>query len=106
MTTTFQNEKIERDLLYVGLTRPPMLAGITDVYAVFFLIMEVLIFVGVGGGQGLTWAIIMAPVLYCFGYLMCLHDPRIFQIWQVRLSRFGAASRRKKYWGGPSFDPS
>lgn len=104
--TDFQNERIERDLLYVGLTRPPMLLGITDVYAVFFLVAEVLIFVAVGGGSGMAWAAIMAPVLYAFGYLMCLHDPRIFEIWQVRLSKFGAASRRKKYWGGISFDPS
>lgn len=98
-------EPLDRDRLYLALTRPPMFFGVTDTYFVICMVVEVCIFVGVGGGQGMLYALAAAPALYVFGYLMCLRDPRIFTIWQVRLKEFSKAARQKSRWGGNSFDP-
>lgn len=101
----YKDEQASFDQLYVGLTRPPMIKGVTDVYAVFMLITEVIIFVGVGGGKGLVYAIGVFPALYLFGYIACLKDPRIFHIWKTKLRYFMRAKRQSHYWNGNSYDP-
>jgi len=100
-----EDEEYEVDELYIGLTRPPMIKGITDVYAVVWMTVEVVIFVGIGGGKGLIYAAAAAPAIYLFGYLACLKDPRIFGILRAKFQHFSRAMRRKAYWGGSTFDP-
>lgn len=109
MATALQStetEAIDKDTLYVALTRPPMIFGVTDVYAVFFMVVEVCVFVGVGGGKGIIYTLVLAPALYSFGFLMCLIDPRIFDIYMVKLAKFSGADKLRSYWGGTSLDPS
>ena len=96
----------EADEVYQALTRPPMLLGVTETYLVLMMVVEVLIFVGVGGGKGLLAAAASAPPIYMFGRIMCLRDPRIFEIWLIRIRWFAVARRRRAVWGGTSFDPS
>lgn len=100
-----EDDAYDLDPLYVARTRPPMIGGVTDVYAYLWLVLEVTVFVGVGGGQGMAYAAAIAPACYLFGYLMCLKDPRIFELWRVRLQFFARAARRNDYWGGASIDP-
>lgn len=99
-----QPAPIDYDEVYQALTRPPMVGGITEVYAIFLLTFEVTVFVGVGGGRGMVAAALLFPFVYAFGYLMCMRDARIFEIWAARLRWFSAARRRQAYWRGESFD--
>ncbi|MCW5654236.1 VirB3 family type IV secretion system protein [Hydrogenophaga sp.] len=95
----------ESDAVFLALARPPMMFGVTDIYAVMMMIMVMLIFLGIGGGKGMVYAALSAPALYVFGYAMCERDPRVFQLWGVKLANFSAGQRRSAYWGGVSFDP-
>jgi len=91
---------LERDTLFVGLTRPQMFAGVT--YSLFvanvviatelFLIFESL------------WVIAAALVMHGAGMLLCLKEPRIFDLWLARVSK---CPRIKNYriWRCNSYRP-
>lgn len=83
-----------------------MMFGVTEVYFILMMVVEVCIYVSIGGGRGLLAVAVLTPVLYAFGYLMCLRDPRIFEIWLIRLRFFSRARRCARFWHGSSFDPS
>lgn len=95
----------EADEVFLGLTRPPMFFGITDVYAVCMTFVVMVIFLGLGGMKGILYGLMSAPALYVFGYAMCERDARVFQLWGVKLAHFSTGRRRSSYWGGTSFDP-
>ena len=99
-------DPLDRDRLYVALTRPPMVLGVTDVFMVFFMIIEMTIFIGVSGGRGLLYSFFMAFPLYFAGYIACAVDPRIFDIFITKTRFFSRAQRLNSYWGGPSLSPN
>ena len=99
MDRTDETEWVEP--LYKGLTRPPMIFGVTDTYAVIALVIVVMIYVGAGS---MLWAFAAAPALWLFGYLVCLKDPRMFDLW-IAKGRYFTKCRRRAFWGGNSYDP-
>jgi type IV secretion system protein VirB3 len=95
------DEDIDVQPLYKGLARPPMILGVTDTYAVLGMVVCVTIYVGLKSIMG---ALGVGIVLWAFGYLACLRDPRIFHIWGIKLRYFWRC-RRSAHWGGNSYDP-
>ena len=91
---------LDRDTVFVALTRPQMFAGVT--YGVFvanailatelFLIFRSL------------WVIAAALLFHGIGVLLCLKEPRIFDLWMVRVSRCPTV-RNHKVWGCNSYRP-
>jgi type IV secretion system protein VirB3 len=91
---------LERDTVFVALTRPQMFAGVT--YSVFvanaivatelFLIFRSL------------WVIAAALIFHGVGVLLCLNEPRIFDLWLVRVSRCPRV-RNHQVWGCNSYRP-
>jgi type IV secretion system protein VirB3 len=91
---------IERDTLFVALTRPQMFAGVT--YSLFvanvvvatelFLIFESL------------WVIAAALCHHALSMLLCVKEPRFFDLWLARVSK---CPRIKNYriWGCNSYRP-
>ena len=91
---------LERDTLFVGLTRPQMFAGVT--YSMFvanvviatelFLIFKSL------------WVVGIALALHGVGVLLCLKEPRVFDLWLAHVSK---CPRIKNYqvWGCNSYRP-
>jgi type IV secretion system protein VirB3 len=83
-----------------ALTRPQMFAGVT--YSVFvanailatelFLIFRSL------------WVIAAALLFHGIGVLLCLKEPRIFDLWLVRVSRCPRV-RNHRVWGCNSYRP-
>jgi type IV secretion system protein VirB3 len=43
-------------------------------------------------------------VLHGLGYLACLRDPRIFELWRVRASRCRRVANAR-FWGCNSYTP-
>jgi type IV secretion system protein VirB3 len=91
---------LERDTLFVGLTRPQMFAGVT--YSIFVANVVVatelfLIFKSL-------WVVAAALLLHGAGVLLCVRDPRIFDLWLARVSK---CPRIKNYriWGCNSYRP-
>ena len=91
---------LERDTLFVGLTRPQMFAGVT--YSLFVTNVVIatelfLIFKSI-------WVIAVALLLHGAAMLLCLKEPRFFDLWLARVSR---CPRVKNYqvWGCNSYRP-
>ena len=75
--------QLERDMVFGALTRPQMFAGVTYsvfvlnavVTAEFFLISKSF------------WALLAALAIHAVGYVACLKEPRIFDLWLTKASR-------------------
>lgn len=91
---------LERDTCFVALTRPQMFAGVT--YSLFVANVVIatelfLIFKSI-------WVIAAALLLHGAGVLLCLKEPRVFDLWLARVSK---CPRIKNYriWGCNSYRP-
>jgi type IV secretion system protein VirB3 len=91
---------LERDTLFVGLTRPQMFAGVTYSLFVTNLVIATELFLIFKS----IWVIAAALLLHGLGVLLCLKDPRIFDLWVARVSK---CPRIKNYrvWGCNSYRP-
>jgi type IV secretion system protein VirB3 len=49
-------------------------------------------------------ALPLALALHAFGYLMCLREPRVFDLWLTKVSRCPRV-RNWKHWGCNSYSP-
>jgi len=74
---------LDRDRVFSGLTRPQMFAGVTYSFFVinaiatteFFLISKSI------------WVLFLALAIHLVGYIACLNEPRIFDLWLTKVSR-------------------
>ena len=91
---------LQRDPLFVALTRPQMFAGVTYSYFVvngvvaaeFFLLFRS------------AWALLLALVVHAVGVLICLREPRIIDLWMTRVGRCPRV-RNHKIWQCNSYRP-
>lgn len=93
-------ENISRDLLFVGLTRPPMIFGVP--YGAFIAEIMLAGLANVISGNPL-YMLVVVPVHGLF-YVIGSHDPGIFAeiaAW----SRTMARCRNILFWGCASFSP-
>lgn len=88
------------DILFLGLTRPPMVFGVTYTFLVVNVMMTGLVFIWSGN----LWAILMAAPIHLTGYVACLRDPRRFDVWFVRL-RYALPAQTRFFWGANSYRP-
>lgn len=97
-----KNEGLISDPLFVGLTRPPMLWGVT--YSAFLLntIVTMQAFVWT---HNLIYLLMFVPVhLVCFA--ICKKDPRTFDIFLLWARTKGASLLGNGYfWGSSSYTP-
>jgi type IV secretion system protein VirB3 len=72
---------IARDRLFVALTRPQMFAGVTYSYFVINLVVSAQAFLIFRS----LWALFAALIVHGVGMLICLKEPRVVDLWLVRL---------------------
>lgn len=91
---------IDRDPLFVALTRPQMFAGVTYSYFVANAVIATELFLIFRT----AWALLAAVVIHLAGMLLCLREPRFFDLW---LTRVGRCPRVKNYsiWQCNSYRP-
>jgi type IV secretion system protein VirB3 len=88
------------DPIFLGLTRPSMLCGVTQSFFVINAAVCMIAFLATGSFLPLFAG---APLLHGIGYVACLRDARIFDIWLVK-ARFLKCLNRA-YWQANSYDP-
>jgi type IV secretion system protein VirB3 len=91
---------LEHDRLFVALTRPQMFAGVTYSYFIANAVVAselFLIFKSI-------WAVVAAVVIHVVGVLLCLREPRFFDLWLTRVSRCPRV-KNHKVWGCNSYRP-
>lgn len=76
-------EGLDRDILFVGLTRPQMLLGVTYGYAIANGILTTELFLLFKS----IWVLAAALIVHVVGWLACLRDARIFDLWLVKARR-------------------
>lgn len=89
---------LNRSTVFTALTRPQMFAGVTYTWFVFNVILAAELFLIFKS----FWVIAVALVIHLAGAVMCLREPRFFDLWIVRVSR---CPRVKNYrlWGCNSY---
>jgi type IV secretion system protein VirB3 len=76
-------EGLDRDTLFVALTRPQMLLGVTYGFAIANAIITTELFLIFKS----AWVLLAALIVHVIGWLACLRDPHIFDLWLVRMRR-------------------
>jgi type IV secretion system protein VirB3 len=94
------SEMIERQRVFVAMTRPQMLAGVTYSYFVANGILAAELFLIFKS----FWAIIGALVIHGAGVVACLREPRFFDLWLARVSRCPRVPNHG-LWGCNSYRP-
>ena len=91
---------LKRETVFVALTRPQMFAGVTYSYFVLNAVLAAELFLIFKS----FWVIGIALIVHFTGMLMCLREPRFFDLWIARVSR---CPRVKNYrlWGCNSYRP-
>jgi len=96
--------------LFVALTRPPMLVGVTQTFFVFNLMGCVILFLGSLAFidfSTLPFVFIsllgIFIVLHTVGVIGCKQDPLFFDLW---LGKFELPCPNRKLWKCNSYDPS
>jgi type IV secretion system protein VirB3 len=91
---------LERDPLFVALTRPQMFAGVTYSYFIANAVIATELFLIFKS----AWVLVAALVIHLIGVLLCVREPRFFDLWMTRLSR---TPRIKNYkiWRCNSYRP-
>ena len=74
---------VERDPLFVALTRPQMFAGVTYSYFIANAVIATELFLIFRS----VWALAAALVVHLVGVVLCLREPRFFDLWITRVSR-------------------
>lgn len=91
---------LDRDPLFVALTRPQMFAGVTYSYFVANAVVATELFLVFRS----IWALGAAVVVHLVGVGLCAREPRVFDLWLTRVSR---CPRVKNYalWRCNSYRP-
>lgn len=74
---------IERDQLFVALTRPQMFAGVTYSYFVANAVIATELFLIFRT----IWVLVAALLVHVVGVLLCVREPRFFDLWLTRVGR-------------------
>ncbi|MES2056454.1 MAG: type IV secretion system protein VirB3 [Pseudomonadota bacterium] len=91
---------LERDTVFVALTRPQMFAGVTYSYFVVNAVVATELFLIFHS----IWVLAVALVVHIAGVLLCLREPRIFDLWLTRVSRCPRV-RNHAIWRCNSYRP-
>jgi len=74
---------LDRDTVFVALTRPQMFAGVTYTFFIANAIIATELFLIFRS----AWVLLAAVAIHGAGMLLCLREPRIFDLWITRVSR-------------------
>ena len=72
-----------RSPVFRALTQPQMFAGVTYSYFIINATVTTETFLMTRS----FWSFAVAALLHLMGYLACLREPRIFDLWLTRVSR-------------------
>lgn len=91
---------LERDTLFVALTRPQMLLGVSYSYAICNAIITTELFLLFKS----PWVLLAALIVHLIGWLACLRDPHFLDLWLVKIRRCPRV-RNYRIWHCNSYRP-
>jgi type IV secretion system protein VirB3 len=93
-------EQLDRDRVFIALTRPQMFAGVTySLFIVNFVLAAELFLVFRS-----LWVAVPALILHGLGVLLCLREPRAIDLWLARARLCGRVPNYR-LWRCNSYRP-
>ncbi len=92
------SNQLSTDPLFVGLTRPSMIFGVSVQYAMLNLMVSVTIFIQ----KPSIYIILIASVMHLIGYLLCFREPRLIELYLNYANKCNRCSN-KSYYGANSY---
>lgn len=87
--------RLQADPLFQGLTRPPMLLGVTYM---FFLVNGVFSLIAFIHTSNFVIPFVVAPMLHGIAYLICMREPRAIELFVLKTNK-GMKCANKRYHG-------
>ena len=91
---------LTRETVFIALTRPQMFAGVTYNFFIFNAIAMAELFLITKS----IWVLAVGLVVHFIGALLCLREPRFFDLWIARVSRCPRV-RNHRLWQCNSYRP-
>ncbi len=95
-----EENKVRVDMLFIGLTRPQMLLGVSYT---FFVVNALVCLVGFIATSSFKYFAVAVPV-HMIGYYLCSKEPLFIELFKVRAEKC-QRSKNKFYHGANSYDP-
>ena len=92
---------IGTDALFLGLTRPPMLLGVSYTFAALNGITSLMAFVLT---EQFFYLFILLPGLHLAAWFICLKEPRAIELFIARMSKCNVCRNRMYHGGTNSYD--
>ena len=89
------------DPLFLGLTRPPLLLGVSYTFAALNGIACLLTFVIT---NQFFYLLVLLPALHMVGWFICLKEPRAIELFIARSSKCSVCRNRYYHGGTNSYD--
>ena len=93
--------KIKADPLFLGLTRPSMILGVTYVYAALNGLASLMAFILT---SNFLYLFVLMPLLHCIAYLICLKEPLMIELIIMKTSNFNICFNKNFHGGLNSYD--
>ena len=91
---------LQRETVFVALTRPQMFAGVTWSFFILNAVIAAELFLIFKS----LWVLPVALLVHLGGVVACLREPRVFELWITRVSRCPRV-RNHGLWGCNSYRP-
>jgi type IV secretion system protein VirB3 len=92
--------RLEQDALFVALTRPQMFAGVTYSFFIVNAVLATELFLVFRS----VWVLLVALAVHAVGAILCVREPRFFDLWLTRARRCPRV-RNHKIWRCNSYRP-
>ncbi|MDR0423396.1 MAG: VirB3 family type IV secretion system protein [Rickettsiales bacterium] len=93
--------KLSVDPLFLGLTRPAMILGVTYVFAGVEMLASMAAFVAT---SNFIFLFVMLPTLHGIAYMICLKEPLSLEMLIMKTSNFMRCRNKTFYDGTNSYD--
>jgi len=93
--------RIGSDPLFLGLTRPSMILGVTYVFAGLNALTSLMLFVMT---SNFVYLLVILPTLHGIAYLICLKEPLALEMIIMKTSNFNKCKNKTFYDGTNSYD--
>lgn len=96
-----QSGSLGVDPLFVGLTRPPMIFGVSFKFVMLNVLTCLIAFINT---NDLRILFLLLPCFHGIAYVICFKEPLFLELLMMRLQNFNRC-RNRFYFGANSYDP-
>lgn len=92
------SNKLNTDPLFIGLTRPTLIFGVSTSYAMLNMMVSVVYFINTSS----FYIVLIAGIIHLVGYILCFKEPKFMELYLNKLSSFNNCTN-KSYYGANSY---